>query len=275
MTRWCESKPTPGVVAAAISAVGLPPDSNWCSPSEFVGGTPDRSRTSGVNLIDSDYLIPVLRIALLQGRLLTREEVTRGTHGSHQQDICPALLLWLRSHREADPSYRAIAGSARLLQSPNMNQPYQVIGVVGDVRNAGLHRPIIPRAYIPCVDFVSTRTIILIRTTGNPTALLHAISTNIRALNQNAAVSFVTRWTSIFHIRLVAAALHCSPFRRLYLVALGLAAIGLAGRSFSVEQRNRQFGIRTALARALECSVAHPNLNRANSRAWVSFLAFY
>jgi predicted permease len=243
-------KSTPGVTAASISAVGIPPDSNWVQPVQIVGSAPDQSRTSGVNLIDSDYF-SVLRIPLLAGRVLTREEVLRGAH----------LIVVSRTFAQhyfpgSDPVGKQIVPEElsrvprNLLQAPNMNQPFQVIGVVGDVRNAGLHRPILPQAYIPSSILVGQGTTILIRTTsGNPSTLLHTISANIRALNQNQAVSFVyslDEYLSMFvwsHERFIAAL-----FSAFSVIALGLAVIGLASVvAYSVEQRTREFGIRSAL----------------------------
>jgi hypothetical protein len=203
-----------------------------------------------VNLIDPDYF-SVLRIPLLEGRVLTREEILHGAH------------LAVVSRSFAEHYFRGSNAIGKqilpeqlsqvprnLLQAPELKKPFQVIGVVGDVRNAGLHRPILPQAYIPSSMLVGQGTSILIRTTSdNPSTLLHAISANIRALNQNQAVSFVyslDEYLSMFvwsHERFIAAL-----FSIFSVIGLGLAVIGLASVvAYSVEQRTREFGIRTAL----------------------------
>jgi len=240
---------TPGVTTASISGVGVPPNQNWFQPMQIVGYTLDERLKSGLNLVGPEYF-SVLRIPLLEGRTLTREDMLRGTHvavisKSFAQRYLPGT----------DPIGKLIVPTEltqvphTLLFSPNIDQPFQVIGVVGDVRNDGLHRPILPQAYIPSSILVSQSANILARTKGNPGALVHAISAHVRTLNQNQAISFVysmDEYLSMFvwsHERFIAVLIGVFSF-----VALGLAVIGLASVvAYSVERRTREFGIRTAL----------------------------
>src|SRR5438046_3425867 len=99
-------KTTPGVTDAAISGTGAPPNNNWFQPIQIAGGSLDRSLKSVLNLVGSEYFF-VLRIPLLQGRTLTREEVLRGGHVA-----VISKTFAQRYFPDADPIGRLIIPSA-------------------------------------------------------------------------------------------------------------------------------------------------------------------
>jgi predicted permease len=239
---------TPGVVGVADAAAALPPNGKWLQPVQVVGSAPD-AQQSAVGLISEEYF-SVLRIPLLQGRVFTREEVTRGLHYA-----CVNRAFVDHYFAGANPIGKMIVPTRiadlpkDLLTTGNPKQPFQIIGVVGDIRNDGLHRPTLPAVYLPASTVVTPGNTILVRTTGNPEALAHAIGINIRALDQNQAMYRAISLDGFFsmfvwsHERFIAALFGVFSF-----VALGLAILGISSVvAYSVEQRTREFGIRMAL----------------------------
>jgi putative ABC transport system permease protein len=230
----------PGVVGAATgSAVfdtfqGNTPDENVVVEGKPLNQDPTHH---GRNIVSTNYF-RLLGIPLQEGRLFSNED------GSGK----PAVAVINRSMASHFwPSENAIGKRFKQVL-PGMDRDWTtVVGIVGDViyNRDGVSVPVF---YCPERQWYFTERQVIVRTKGDPRALIAAVREKLQSIDQTLPR---------FEIATVADRLAAQDTPRRFLteligifagIALVLAAVGLyALMAYSVEQRTKEIGIRLAL----------------------------
>ena len=245
----------PGVSTVAVGSNAMPPQSGNESSFEIDGNRDREQPQARVMLVDQRYFA-ALRIPLLQGRLWDTDENNRGdfiavVNRAFATRYLSSSNIQGRQIRIPDltPRNRYQVTSAQSIAWR------QIIGVVGDARNDGVDRPVVPAIYLPFPTVMMPYVEFLVRTQGDPRTYLRSIQAAIASVASDQQIS-----NSPLHgtFTLNEAIEHDAQYsrQRLFSILFGVfsimaLALALAGVfsivAYSVAQRTPEFGIRLAL----------------------------
>lgn len=241
---------TSGVTTAAISTDATPPQNGWIMGFEILGKPVSNPPMGSINLISPQYF-SVLRVPLLQGRIWSDAENSRGAH--------VAVINRTLAQRYF-PNGDAIGHSVKMpglegnpatvLSPPNIGNSWlQIVGIVDDARNDGLRNVARPAVFVPYTFSMGESTEILVRSEVPPLTLLNTVRQQLREINPDQptfAGDLETRLT--YEPEWQQEHIAAWIFGAFAWLALALAAIGLHSvASYTVAQRTNEFGIRLAL----------------------------
>src|SRR5262249_55272129 len=105
----------------------------------------------------------------------------------------------------------------------------EIVGVVGDVRHDGLDLPVLPAIYVPYLQAPDWGMTLVVRSRGDPLALVGAVRAQVYAVDRNQPLTLVRTMQQLVDESVGPRRLSMSLLSAFAGLALFLAAIGIYG----------------------------------------------